>query len=386
MVSTPKAPDPMATAQAQGAMNRSTAATSQMLNMVNQVTPYGNLNYSQSGNNFLADPQGQTYYRNKVTGAYETNAPMITGAAGPSTTQRIKTGTGVGDYRTVTRGGKASSSLDPNYESVKGYLTPQFTATQTLTPEQLAVKEQTDATSLNLGKLANQQSASLFGLLSQPFKYGKSELEDYVNQLGAKRLDPRFATQAEATRTQLVNSGIRQGTPAYDAAIRQQEEAKNDAYNQLALGANDQAFNQALTTYNNPVNVISGLMSGAQVQQPNFVNTPQTNVAGVDYAGLVSDKYKADSAASQAKMGGLFGLLSAPFSAMKFGSDRRLKRDVVRIGAVGALGRYMFRYIWDTDAAPVKIGYMSDEVRKVAPWAVDQDSFGYDRVDYGALA
>jgi hypothetical protein len=221
----------------------------------------------------------------------------------------------------------------------------------------------------------------LFGLLSKPFKYGKSELEDYVNKLGASRLDPRFAAQEDANRTQLVNSGIRQGTPAYDAAMRQQFEAKNDAYNQLALGANDQAFNQALTTYNNPVNVISGLMSGAQVQQPSFVNTPTTQVAGVDYAGLVSDKYKADSAASQAKMGGLFGLLSAPFSAMKF-SDRRLKRDILRIDNGFGLARYLFRYVWDADTAPLKFGVMADEV----PWAAHRDKSGYFMVDYGALA
>lgn len=385
MISSPKPPDPMQTAQAQQGLNRQTAITQQLLNQTNQVTPYGNLTYSQTGSNFVADPQGQTYYRNKTTGEYGTSAPMVSSAGGAGGKVFIKTGTGANDGYWKTTGGGSKSSLDPNYEMVKGVYTPQFTATQTLTPEQEAIKKETDATSLNLGKLANQQSSSLFGLLSKPFKYEKSDLEDYVNKLGASRLDPRFAQELDQQRTQLINSGIRPGTPAFDQAMTQYNQSKNDAYNQLALGANDQAFNQALTQYNNPINVISGLSSGAQIQQPSFTNTPQTNVAGVDYTGLVKDNYNAKLQSSQAAMGGLFGLLSAPFSAMKF-SDRRLKRDVLRIDNGSDLGRYLFRYVWDADKAPLKFGVMAQEVLKTMPWAVHKDETGFFKVDYGALA
>lgn len=385
MVSTPKPPDPMQTATAQQGMNRNTAITQQLLNQTNQVTPYGNLTYSQSGSNFVADPQGSTYYRN-AAGEYRTSRPTTMGA-GTTTKQPIYRETNNGrrivGYKDVTTGGGQQTA--EGWEEVKGVYTPQFTATTTLTPEQLALKAQTDAASLNLGKLANQQSASLFGLLSKPFKYGKSELEDFTYNLGKKRLDPRFAAEQDQMRTQLINSGIRPGTPAYDQAVTQMTQGKNDAYNQLALGANDQAFNQALTQYNNPINVISGLMGGSQVQQPTFQSTPQSSVAGVDYTGLVKDNYNAKLQSSQAAMGGLFGLLSAPFSAMKF-SDRRLKRDVVRIGTMGGLGRYLFRYVWDTDAAPIRYGVMADEVKKIMPWAVKRDASGFDMVDYGALA
>jgi hypothetical protein len=47
--SPPPAPDPVATAKAQGEMNRNTAITQYGLNATDQVTPYGNLNYSQIG-------------------------------------------------------------------------------------------------------------------------------------------------------------------------------------------------------------------------------------------------------------------------------------------------------------------------------------------------
>lgn len=45
----PKAPDPVATAQAQSAMNRDTAITQYGLNATNQKTPYGDLTYNQIG-------------------------------------------------------------------------------------------------------------------------------------------------------------------------------------------------------------------------------------------------------------------------------------------------------------------------------------------------
>ncbi len=49
MGSAPKAPDPVATANAQAGMNRDTAITQYGLNATNQVTPWGSLNYSQIG-------------------------------------------------------------------------------------------------------------------------------------------------------------------------------------------------------------------------------------------------------------------------------------------------------------------------------------------------
>lgn len=46
---TPAPPDPKATADAQQAMNRQTAITQSQLGQVDQITPYGNLKYSQIG-------------------------------------------------------------------------------------------------------------------------------------------------------------------------------------------------------------------------------------------------------------------------------------------------------------------------------------------------
>lgn len=53
---TPKAPDPYATAAAASVQNRDTATAQQELNMVNQYTPDGNLEYSQRGTSASGTP------------------------------------------------------------------------------------------------------------------------------------------------------------------------------------------------------------------------------------------------------------------------------------------------------------------------------------------
>lgn len=254
MVSSPKAPDPEKTAAAQSAMNRDTAITQSQLNMVDQKNPYGSLTYQQTGTNRFQDAKG-------------------------------------------------------NWVE-----TPKYTATTTLSPQQQAILDQTQSANLNLGTIANERSAFLKDYLSKPFDVNAAT-EQKLYDLGAKRLDPRFAQQQEGLRTQLINSGIRPGSAAYTSAMRDFEESRNDAYNNLALTGRQQAFNEASYERSQPLNEIGALLSGSQVQQFQPISTPQTSVAGVDYTGLVNQQYQSKLANSQAKMGGLFGLLSAPFAA-----------------------------------------------------------------------
>lgn len=75
------------------------------------------------------------------------------------------------------------------------------------------------------------------------------------------------------------------------------------------------------------------------------------------------------------------GLAQGVGSAIKF-SDRRLKEDVARIGDIGALGLYRFRYIGDDTP---RIGVMADEVAIHAPHALGPIVNGFATVDYGKL-
>ena len=81
----------------------------------------------------------------------------------------------------------------------------------------------------------------------------------------------------------------------------------------------------------------------------------------------------------------LFGGASGGGSAQniaKFLSDRRLKRDIERVGALpNGLNVYTFRYLWDDQPF---IGLMADEVQKVIPEAVSKIG-DYLAVDYGMV-
>jgi len=319
LVSTPKAPDPVATAAAQSGSNRDTATSSQLLNMTNQVGPNGSLTYNQTGTNSYID--------------------SLTG---------------------------------------KQVNVPQLTATTSLSPAQQAIADQSNAASLGLGKLANQQINSLQGVLSKPFKFNNDDASNWAYDLASQRILPQQAKNEEALRSQLIASGLRPGTQAWDSEQTRLSQANTDQLNQLALNGRGQAFQEALTQYNNPVNTISALTSGAQVQSPNFVNTPQTNVAGVDYAGLVNNQYEQQLKSSQAAMGGLFGLGSSLIKAIPF-SDKRLKRNIEHIGYRSGFPWYSFNYVWSD--APQE-GFMAQDLIGVIPEAVPLDVDGYYHVDY----
>ena len=104
-------------------------------------------------------------------------------------------------------------------------------------------------------------------------------------------------------------------------------------------GILQQALQQQLALYNQPLNQIAALMSGSQIQMPQFQGYQGANVAaapifqaGQAQAQDAMARYNADVAGSNALMGGLFGLggaaLQGAGAAKGFAnlfSDRRLK-------------------------------------------------------------
>ncbi|RWO34735.1 MAG: tail fiber domain-containing protein [Mesorhizobium sp.] len=323
----PKPPDPRETSAASTATNVGTAIANANLGNVNQVTPDGNLTYSQSGTYTWKDP---------YTG--------------------------------------------------KSYDIPKYTATQTLSQQQQAIKNQTDAAELNLGTLANNQSAFLGDYMSKPFDGSNEATEARLMELGRKRLDPMFADRQRALDQKLANQGIAIGSRAYDTAQRGQVQGENDAYNQLLLSGRGQAFSEAQATRNQPINEITALLSGSQVSQPNYVNTNMPTIPTTDTAGLINENYnqkmagwQQQNAASQGIMGGLFGLGSKLIGL----SDMRRKEDIRRIGTLdNGLPVYSYRYRGDDR---VQIGVLAQEVEKVIPSAVFEIG-GTKFVDHGKLA
>lgn len=250
MVSTPSPPDPMQTAQAQSGMNRDTAVSQNLINMTDQVNPWGSVSYDQTGTSSYVDSSGK----------------LIT--------------------------------------------IPKFTQTTTYNPAQQDIFDKSTAAQQNIAGLARDQSAMLNDYLAEPFTFDNQDAADWSYDLASSRILPQQQEAQKALESRLINSGIRPGTAAWDSEMRRLTNANTDQMNQLALTGRGQAFGEAVTTRNQPINEITALLSGSQIANPGAVSpaTPQAGVGGVDYTGLVSDNYQAQLANSGAMLGGLFGL------------------------------------------------------------------------------
>lgn len=319
MVSQPQAPDPVKTAQAQAQYNTQTAATQQAMNMVDQVNPWGSSTYSQNGTNTVIGADGQ-----------------------PITV-------------------------------------PHYLQTTTLSPEQQAIFEQTQAAQGNLAGIAVDQSAAMRDYLNDPFSYSPGEHEAWAGNLYDNINSAKSSADVESLRTRLANQGIMEGSPAYDAAMRNLTSSQSTARDRFMLDSYNTGFNTALTSRNQPINELSALLSSSQVSAPQFQNTPQTGVGGVDYTGLVNQQYQAQTQQANAMNGGLFGLLSAPFQMFRF-SDERLKEDVERVGETDD-GLPIYTYRYKGDPTP-QMGVMAQEVAEVDPSAVARHPSGFLMVDY----
>jgi hypothetical protein len=229
--SPPPAPDPVATAKAQGEMNQNTATQQQLLNMTNQVTPYGSLNYNQTGTN------------------------TFTGADG------------------------------------KQYSVPQFTATTTLSPDQQELFNKYTQQQKNLGDIGVSQTAKVGSILNTPFDLN-SATNNQQADIQRKLLDPVWQQRQQSFDAKMRDQGIVPGSEAYTNAARDFGMQRDNAYNSALLASRGQATQEALAQRNQPLNEISALMSGSQVSQPNFVGTPQTQVAPTDYMGAVNMNYQ----------------------------------------------------------------------------------------------
>jgi hypothetical protein len=216
-----------------------------------------------------------------------------------------------------------------------------------------------------------------------------------------QRLAPQLAQSRESTTAALANQGIAPGTQAYENAMRQQAIKEND----LLLGAttqgfgvgqqaNQQAYNQALTNYNLPLNTLSALRTGAQVQNPSFVNSAQqATTGGADLLGAAQMGYNAQMGDFNAKQAaqqnfnqGLMGLGGAGVMAF---SDIRTKENIKNVGWLpNGLPVYEFDYkpeYKDMAGHGRFIGVMAQDVEKVQPEAVFTRPDGIKMVNYGVL-
>lgn len=275
------------------AMNNSMAA-----NLINQVTPFGSLNYTQSGGTY-------DYYGNFI----------------PSYT--------------------ATSTVSPEVQTM---LSGKIGAANTAS----GLAPGLGAAANNFGTTANEANdwgqvllRKAMGNLGQPTPDYSTYRDDAYNALMARSRTELDRADA-ATKNESANSGIAAGSEAYNRALQPINQSRVDASNQATINASDLAdrdlsryitlrdlplnewqsviggANSLAGTSGNLANVINGISVGAPTG-PSFVSTPQSQMQAPDVTSAPMAAYNAQmqaySAQQQAQarqgaglMGGLFGL------------------------------------------------------------------------------
>lgn len=201
--------------------------------------------------------------------------------------------------------------------------------------------------------------------------------------------------------TNLQARGIPIGSKAFNDTYGAQQRETQDTISRLAMdadvaagGEQSRLFSLDSAQRSNAIAELVAAMGGGYAAP---TNNPSGAAAGVNYSGLVGDKYKADMASWQNKQNqssataGMLGNLGAAMimAPMTGGasflgkSDRRLKADIRQVGWRGPFRLYEFRYLWDRPGT-VRRGYMAQEVLKIIPAAVHRVRWWLE-VDYAML-
>jgi hypothetical protein len=297
-------------------------------------------------------------------------------------------------------------SLEYQQSGQDPYGNPMWSATQSLAPAQQQLLDYQNKASLGLGELTGKGLGYVSNMLDNPFdtsqlpSTGFNPSQTY-QEAYMQRLAPQLQQGRERLEQQLANQGIQLGSEAYDRAMRNQAQREND----LLLGATTQGFGvgqqarqsalqEQAYLRNEPLNTLSAVRTGAQVQGPTFVNPAmQANTAGADILGATQMGYNAQmgaanaqNAANNAMTQGLFSLGGAALM-----SDIRTKENIEVIG-VAKNGLTVYKYEYRNEFKDHKLagsgvyyGYMAQEVEQVYPYAVRTLNDGYKVVDYGLL-
>jgi len=407
----PPAPDPTVVAQAQAQANIESATAQQKLNMIGTQGPTGTTGYRADA----SQPGGYTQYTNLSPAeqqSYDLSKAAENGAYGVAGQQIGRVGEALARpldlsklpaMTTSVNSGPLQTSFDPG-QAVQGQVGGDLSA-------------------------ARQQAI------------------DAVYGQATSRLDPMWAQREDQTRNRLANQGFSQNSTAAQTMLDNEGRARNDAYNQAAyssIGAGEDAANalfgrqstqgqfanqaaaqmyaqnQGQAAFNNtavgqqfgqdmsnaqlgntarnqalqeqayvqnqPINQFTALMGSGQVGTPQGVSYTPSQVGQTDVTGAYAlQQQAAQNAANRSatQQSGLMSGLMSLGSAAILASDRRLKRDIVRIGTRrDGLGVYKYRYL---NAPEIHTGVMADEVKRVRPDLVVKGRDGYMAVSYAGL-
>jgi len=389
----PAAPDYTQAAQATATGNLDAARAATAANRVNQVTPYGNLDYSITGQDPYGNPTwtantslsgvGQQLLNNQNQASLGLGS-TINSALG-RTQDMMSQGFNPNTNPITTNVGQANLQTNPNYASgMEGWDKANSILQARLQPQMDQAREQQNSALVNQGIPVGSKA---YENAMRTFNQGQNDLLTN-SQLAGQQIG-----------SNLFNQGIQGGQ--FSNAANQQMFANQIANANLGNTAQQQQYNQSMTNYNMPLNTLSALRSGSQVQNPTFINAPQqATTSGADILGASQMGYNAQmggfNAANAAQSNfnsglmGLGGTLGAA-ALMAPASDIRMKENIEKVGKMAnGLNVYTYEYKPEFRNDPFAghgkhIGVMAHEVEEVMPEAVITRPDGYKMVNYGAL-
>jgi hypothetical protein len=239
----------------------------------------------------------------------------------------------------------------------------------------------------NLGaaQFGNQAQQQLFGqMMNQADLANRATGQQFSQDLASQQFRNQALGQASALDIQRMN--------AQNSALSQQQ-ALNQQFAAFQNQLRQQAIAEQMQRRGMSLNEMNALLSGQQVnmpQMPSFVSAQRSetpNILGATQMGYDAalGAYNAQQAAGANTMGGLFSLgsaaLSNPAASAFMFSDRRLKRNIKRVGT-HATGVGIYEY---TMLGYPQVGVMAQELQAVRPDLVKRHQNGYLMVNYGGL-
>jgi len=445
----PTPPNPYQTAAAATGTNVGTAIANKYLNNTNQVTPQGSLTYNQSGNYSWSDPAtGQVYQIPSFT-ATQTLSPQQQAIQAQQEAAQL-TMAGMGASQAGRAAGVLSREVDysglparPGADAINnvgkaatsfeggGPIQSQFgdagAITRTYGPEDnFSADRQRVEESLMARmnpQLERERASVEQRLADQGIRYGSQAYTSAMDDYNRQSNDARYGAISQAGQEQQRMNAMAGSLAAF------QNEAQGQAYNQ-ALGrgtfenaaqgqrfgqnatqasfgnaglaqqlaqaqsgfnagqvARNSALQEIYSQRNQPLNEIAALLSGSQVSQPNFINTPGSQIATTDIGGLINQNfqnqmgvYNAQNQNAQGTLGGLLGLGGKLGAAAITASDRRVKKNIRPMGTVfsatangGRAELPISEWSYKDDPKGERhVGPMAQDVEKIDPGAVTE--------------
>jgi hypothetical protein len=307
---------------------------------------------------------------------------------------------GYGDVTTSYGPGDFSSDRQHVEDALMARMNPQLQIEQQRIQQQLAdqgIRPGSQAYADSMATYGRQANDARYGAISQAGQeqqrmmdmaaqragfQNAAQQQQYEQSLGSAS----FANQAQGQQNQQNAAQAAFGNAGLAQQLAQQQSGFNAQNSQR-----NQYMQEQYQQRNQPLNEISALMSGSQLQQPNWLNSPTSQIPTTDFAGITNQNfqnqmgiYNAQNQNYQQIMGGILGLGAGALKA----SDRRVKENIKPMGSVlAARGDApkmatvfsdddrselpIYAYSYKNDPSGMQhVGPMAQDVEKIDPKAV----------------